>query len=123
MKFFSKDFFIKCDQIRKKLRIWSPLLKKSLMENFIFSAVISTLHEEKVEFSRSIKKYMILKQFLEVLEWSLLGSAVILKCDNTKNSYKKTLKKKKIVIKISQKPYSNDFWVCDFYTNHLQMVK
>ena len=123
MKFFSKDFFIKCDQIRKKLRIWSPLLKKSLMENFIFSAVISTLHEEKVEFSRSIKKYMILKQFLEVLEWSLLGSAVILKYDNTKNSYKKTLKKKKIVIKISQKPYSNDFWVCGFYTNRLQMVK
>ena len=26
----------KCDQIRKKLRIWSYLLKKSLMENFIF---------------------------------------------------------------------------------------
>ena len=26
----------KCDQIRRKLRIWSYLLKKSLMENFIF---------------------------------------------------------------------------------------
>ena len=36
MKFFIKDFFSKCDQIRKKLRIWSHLLKKSLMENFIF---------------------------------------------------------------------------------------
>ena len=34
-----KDFFSKCDQIRKKLRIWSHLLKKSLMENFIFCAV------------------------------------------------------------------------------------
>ena len=67
MKFSIKDFFIKCGQIRKKLRIWSLLLKKSLMENFIFSAVISTLHEEKVEFSRSIKKDMVLKQFLEVL--------------------------------------------------------
>ena len=31
-----KDFFSKCDQIRRKLRIWSHLLKKSLMENFIF---------------------------------------------------------------------------------------
>ena len=30
------DFFSKCDQIRRKLRIWSHLLKKSLMENFIF---------------------------------------------------------------------------------------
>ena len=31
-----KDFFSKCDQIHRKLRIWSHLLKKSLMENFIF---------------------------------------------------------------------------------------
>ena len=39
MKFSIKDFFIKCDQIRSFLRIWSHLLKKSLMENFIFCAV------------------------------------------------------------------------------------
>ena len=38
-KFSIKDFFCKCDQIRRKLRIWSHLLKKSLMENFIFCAV------------------------------------------------------------------------------------
>ena len=31
MKFSIKDFFIKCDQIRRKLRNWSHLLKKSLM--------------------------------------------------------------------------------------------
>ena len=37
MKFSIKDFFSKCDQIRRKLRIWSHLLKKSL--NFIFCAV------------------------------------------------------------------------------------
>ena len=30
------DFFSKCDQIRRKLFIWSQLLKKSLRENFIF---------------------------------------------------------------------------------------
>ena len=35
-KFFIKNFFSKCDQIRKKMRIWSDLLKKSLMTNFIF---------------------------------------------------------------------------------------
>ena len=35
-KFSIKNFLSKCDQIRKKLRIWSHLLKKSLMENFIF---------------------------------------------------------------------------------------
>ena len=32
MKFSIKDFLSKCDQIRRKLRIWSHLLKKSLME-------------------------------------------------------------------------------------------
>ena len=38
MKFSIKDFFSKCDQIRSFLRIWSHLLKKSLIENF-FCAV------------------------------------------------------------------------------------
>ena len=40
MKFSIKDCFSKCDQIsRSHLRIWSHLLKKFLMENFIFCAV------------------------------------------------------------------------------------
>ena len=40
LKFYIKDFFINCDQIRRFLRIWSHLLKKSLMENFIFCTVL-----------------------------------------------------------------------------------
>ena len=40
IKFSIKDFFSKCDQIRSFLRIWSHLLKKSLMKNFIFCAVL-----------------------------------------------------------------------------------
>ena len=58
MKFSIKDFFFKCDQIRQSLffnkvaglpvtvlkkrlwRIWSHLMKKSLMENFIAYAVL-----------------------------------------------------------------------------------
>ena len=39
LKFSVKDLFSKCDQILRKLRIWSHLLKKSLMENFSFCAV------------------------------------------------------------------------------------
>ena len=42
MKFSTKDFFSKCDQIRKIrsfLLLWSHLLKKSLMENFIFCSM------------------------------------------------------------------------------------
>ena len=38
MKLSIKDLFNKCDQIRRKLRIWSHLLNKSLTENFIFCA-------------------------------------------------------------------------------------
>ena len=48
MKFSIKDFFSKCDQIYKKLRIWSHLLKKSSMENFIFCAVYNLPRNNKV---------------------------------------------------------------------------
>ena len=49
-----KDFFGKCDQIRIYLQIWSHLLKKSLMEKFIFCAVYSTFdsHSEHNEASK-----------------------------------------------------------------------
>ena len=43
LEFFFKDFFGKCDPIGSFLRIQSHLLKKSLMENFIFHAVEVTL--------------------------------------------------------------------------------
>ena len=36
-KFSIKIFFNKCDQICRKLRIWSHLLKKSLIENILCS--------------------------------------------------------------------------------------
>ena len=39
MKFSIKDFFSQCDPICSFLQIWSYLLKKSWMENFIFCAV------------------------------------------------------------------------------------
>ena len=44
MKCSIKGFFSKCDQTRK-VRIWSHLLKKSLMENFIFCAVKTTCQD------------------------------------------------------------------------------
>ena len=39
MEFSIKYFFGKYEQIHRKLRIWSHLLKKFLMENFMFCAV------------------------------------------------------------------------------------
>ena len=43
MKFSIKHLFSECDQIRRKLRFWSHLLKKSLIENFILCAVLKTI--------------------------------------------------------------------------------
>ena len=40
IKFSIKDLLSKCDQIPSFPRIWSHLLKKSLMENFIFCAAV-----------------------------------------------------------------------------------
>ena len=45
MKFLIKDFLRKCDQISRKLRICSHLLKKSSLENFIFSTGSSHLSD------------------------------------------------------------------------------
>ena len=45
MKFSIKNFFSECDQIRRKLQILAYLLKKSLMENSIFCAVIRLILE------------------------------------------------------------------------------
>ena len=41
-----KDFFSKCDQIRGEQRIWSHVLKKSFMENFIFCSVYTLLKKQ-----------------------------------------------------------------------------
>ena len=71
MKFPIKSFFSKCDQIRRKLRICSHLLKKSWMENFIFCAVhieeplekvmiISNTHSSIQAISRSVKFFLTL---------------------------------------------------------------
>ena len=55
MKFSIKYVFCKCDQIRSFLWIWSHLLKKSLMENFIFlsSADLNWLSEYSASPSNS----------------------------------------------------------------------
>ena len=46
--FSIKDSFSKYDQIRRKLKIWSHLLKKPLMENFFFCAVLVTLKSHQL---------------------------------------------------------------------------
>ena len=48
MKFSIKDFSSKCDQIRRKLRLWSHLLNKLLIENFIFCAVKNSMKKPRL---------------------------------------------------------------------------
>ena len=48
MKFCIKDFFSKCDQIRKKLQIWLHLLHKFFMKNFNFCAVYCRLFVKRL---------------------------------------------------------------------------
>ena len=50
-----EDFFSKCDQIRRKLRLWSHLLKKSLLENFILCAVFILVNFMKEIFFLAVK--------------------------------------------------------------------
>ena len=52
MKFCSKDFFSKCDQIHRKLRIWSHLPQKSIMEIFIFCAVPNNVPARRLPIQR-----------------------------------------------------------------------
>ena len=47
MKFSIKDFFNKYEQIRSFLQIWSHLLERSIMENFIFCTVITAYYLKK----------------------------------------------------------------------------
>ena len=54
MKFSIKDIFSKCDQIRGKLWIQSHLLKKSLIENFIFCAVKVSLLDLSISLKNPI---------------------------------------------------------------------
>ena len=72
MEFFIKNFFRTCDQIRSLLWIWSHLLKKSLMKNFNFCAVI--LSKYKPKFLKSCQNRTTINR---PLKWFLLNSSSI----------------------------------------------
>ena len=67
MKFSIRDFFSKCDQICRKLRTWSHLLKKSLMEHFMFCAV--QVHNIRIGTK---------SKFTECDIWSYMQSIILL---------------------------------------------
>ena len=55
MKFSMQDFFSKCNQIRRKLRIWSHLLKKPLTGTTIFCVVYSKGADKQLEDKNAYK--------------------------------------------------------------------
>ena len=66
MKISIKGFFSKCDQIRSFLRIWSHLLNKLLLKDFIFCAVRKYIYD-------------VAKPYLYLLDvrtdgWQVIGS-------------------------------------------------
>ena len=63
-----KDFFGKCYQLRRKLRIWSHLFKKFSVENFIFCAVHSV--SDKKEKSEFYGKRNLEIQLETLINWS-----------------------------------------------------
>ena len=74
MKFSIKVFFSKCDQICSFLRIWSRLLRKSLMENFIFYAVrADNLFRIKLESLNLDHNRMVFVNFLLLGDGGMVG--------------------------------------------------
>ena len=83
--FSIKDFFSKCDQICRKLP-WSHLLKKSLMKNFVFCAVLETMPLPKFlwataklnnESTRAVTTYVVLVSLSLTLDWHLPSGKLI----------------------------------------------
>ena len=67
MNFSFNDFFNKCEQIRSFLRIWSHLMKKSLVKNFTFCAadvLISSKVKNTKMTSFSLLLQLALKEFI-----------------------------------------------------------
>ena len=90
MTFSIKDFFSKCDRICSFLQIWSCLLKKSLIENFIFCAVFLSLLLESSTF-RNIRNFF--RVFFLFFEFggSLLKSFILKVRKFHSQIYKKNL--------------------------------
>ena len=81
MKFSIKDLISKCYQICS-LRIWSHLLKKSFMENFIFSAVLKTVFSVLLKKCECIWKtsvgIVVMVYFVRLKKCGLISHEVVL---------------------------------------------
>ena len=81
MKFSTKDFFSKYDQIYRKMLIWSHLLKKSSMENFIFCVVwdVTLLFDFRLNLLYIIRYYFKIIIIIHQIRLVLLSTPKALK--------------------------------------------
>ena len=86
MKFSIKDFLSKCGQIRSILRIWSHLLTKSLMENFIFGAVFKAHGYDDISI-----------RMIKICDNSVTKPLIILFKNSTKSCYPDIWKRSNII--------------------------
>ena len=82
MKFSITNFFSKCDHIHRQLRIWSRLLKKFLLENFIFCVVTALilLTRLKLVFQSSRKQWIIFSKHFFFIWWEVRSEEVARRC-------------------------------------------
>ena len=99
-----KGFFSKCDQICSFLRIWSHLLKKSLIENLIFCAAHHLQYECLVTQSRSVFQVSIRFYLNMFLQYAQIGNYLKRKNSKLWNvCFQKLLKKSQILQGIHNK--------------------
>ena len=107
MKLFSiKDFYSKCEQIRRKLRIWSNLLEKYLQEtSFLCSEWVLVLSDINLWILWAVRKSQ--KMVVACEFHGLLPEAVVQRCSVKKvflkilqNSQEKTCAKVYFLIKL-----------------------
>ena len=113
IKFFIKDFFSKCDQIHRKLRIWSHLLKKSLMEKFIFCAVNRTMWQKwQGKNSNFNSRWMLNIQYYSPIIESRHQRKVTLWLTLKSDHLQDIFQKKKILWKVLQKFTGKHLFFC-----------
>ena len=122
MKFSIKEFFSKFDQICSLLWIWSYLLKKSLMENLIFCAVLKH-YQQSCEYGCS---------FVAKLSWKkefFFWKDICVFLQNIHYFQKKMFLYRKKVLYLEMFLLKRNFfyrekyiWKCKKYISHLRNI-
>ena len=107
LKFSIRDFFSKFDQIRKKLQIWSHLLKKSLKTSFFVQFFFDLLGNFSIYLCLAMEKWL---SICDTFIWETLNTLCTLQqkpCHSIKNNRKIYVKYFKVEFYSSQTNFEN----------------